>query len=99
MGSLSLITVVLVVGLTEFTSVRKGKGFKMEPVIAGFILGILLFALDSVNQKLSRSLCGLIILVALIYNSASLSGLLGQTKGKTKTTRTGPRPGGIPKNK
>ncbi len=87
MGSLSLITVVTVVGLTEVTSVSKGKGFKLEPVIAGFLLGIMLFALDSVNPKVSRSLCGLIIVVTLIYNGSSLAAILGQTKSKSKTAK------------
>lgn len=68
MNGLTIATVVIAVGTTEAKSVIGGKGFDLKPVIGGFILGIFLFGLGSVNAKLASNFCILIIITALLVN-------------------------------
>lgn len=94
--SLTLMTVVIVVGLTEASSLTGGKGVQMRPVIAGFILGLLLFVFDTVNQQLSRAFCFLIIIAALIYNGNHIANYLSVKTAKPKNGNPNKQPKGVP---
>ena len=68
--SLSMATVVIVVGTTEATRLADKKGLAMKPVIGGFLLGIFLFGLGMVNSDLTAKFCYLIIATALLVNGS-----------------------------
>lgn len=60
------VAVVATVGFTEADRIISGKGPSMRPVIGGFILGIFLFAISSMDSTLGALFAGLVILNAVI---------------------------------
>lgn len=72
MNGLTIATVLVAVGTTETKTVIGGKGFQLRPVIGGFILGIFLFGLGSVNASLAKNFCILIIVTAILINGAQV---------------------------
>lgn len=76
MNGLSIFTVLVVVGSTEARTITKGQGFKLQPVVAGFILGICLYIFDIINAELSTRLNVLVILAALLYNGSAIGDAL-----------------------
>lgn len=65
-------TVGVVVASTESKNLIEKKSLTMRPVVAGFILGIFLFAIDSANTELSKKLQVLLIVGALLVNGSDL---------------------------
>lgn len=93
MGSLTIITVVVVVGLTEAKNLINKSGFSMKPVIAGFILGLILFAFDAIDIRVSRAMCMLVMTSALIYNGSKVADVL-TVQSKSTTKKATPLTGG-----
>ena len=65
-------TVGVVVASTESKKLIEKKSLTMRPVIAGFILGIFLFAIDSANPDISKRFQVLLIVGALLVNGSDL---------------------------
>ena len=77
MSNLGVMTAVTVVVATSESNALLSRGtFTMRPLIAGFILGIFLFALDSANAKMSSVFITLIIITAILVNGEPLLKLL-----------------------
>ena len=77
MSNLGVMTAVTVVVATSESNVLISRGtFTMRPLIAGFILGLFLFALDSANEQVSKVFITLIIITALLVNGEPLLRLL-----------------------
>jgi len=70
--SLAMVTSVVTTGATEAALLKKGKPPTMKPVIGGFLLGLFLFGLGMVNERIGTLFCYLIIVGALLVNGASL---------------------------
>ncbi len=77
MNGTILLTVATVVGTTEAKALyapgknKQGK-LTVRPVIAGFAMGVFLFAFDSINSDITTKLCVLIIISALLINGLPL---------------------------
>jgi hypothetical protein len=65
-------TVGLVVATTESAAIIKRRSLSMRPVIAGFILGIFLFALQGLKPDIASKVMVLIVLSTLLINGDSL---------------------------
>jgi len=73
MSSTSTIaTIGVIVASTESKNLIEKKSLTMRPLIAGFLLGIFLFPLDSANPDLSRKFQTLLIVSALLINGSDL---------------------------
>jgi hypothetical protein len=72
-------TILVTVGLNELGLIVKGKNPTMRPVIAGFILGIGLFALQGLDDRLGTMFCILLIVVALLDNGQPIFNMIGGT--------------------
>ena len=68
--------VSVVVASTEANTLLTHGTLTMRPVIAGFLLGIPLFLIDSANEKMGSKFIFLIIITALILNGGPLFKLL-----------------------
>lgn len=68
---LVLITTVIVVGTTEAKRATQGKSVDMEPVIAGFFLGLFLFIFGFLNESLATQFAYIAIVAALLTNGAA----------------------------
>lgn len=94
MPSLVIMTCVVVVALTEVKSVSSGSGLTGRPVLGGFLLGVLLFAFESINSEVTRKLCILIMVAALLYNGNTIAKALelGNLDAVKKTASKTPAP-------
>jgi len=77
---MGLITVLIVTGLGEAKNLLVDKKFTIKPVIGGFILGIFLFALESLNEELADRLDTLIIIAALLLNGGAVADTIAKGK-------------------
>jgi len=74
-------TVATVVGLTEADYVLHGKPPTMKPVIGGFVLGLALFGLSTLDSRLAVLFGVLFVVTALVEHGVSVFNALG---GNTK---------------
>jgi len=75
-------TVLITVGSTEAAEIAVGKGPTMKPIIAGFLLGIGLYALYGLDDYLGHMFALLVITTAVLTNGLAISkGLSGKQKG------------------
>ncbi len=81
MSDIVPVTVLVLVGSTELKQILTKTGPTMTPVIAGFIVGVGLYAIDGVNSELAKVFSILIIIGALIANGEPIFSKLG---GKLK---------------
>ena len=70
-----IVTVGVVVATAEATALTKGN-LTMRPVIAGFILVLFLFGVNSANENFANVMMVLIVIGSLIGNGASLIELI-----------------------
>lgn len=70
--SLAMTTVVVMVGSTEASRMVKKQPPAMHPVVAGFAVGLFLFALGMASESLAAKFCVLIIVASLILNGMPL---------------------------
>ena len=76
-------TAVLTVGLAEVDRIVHGKAPTMRPVIGGFIIGIGLFGLYELDQRLGTLFAVLIVLNAFLTHGLSVFGKInGDTPSK-----------------
>lgn len=86
-------TVVVVVGGAQVTrlanqkynasaprAARKPVADPMSPVLAGFALGLFLFAAGIASERLASMLCLLIVVTSLLVNGRNLFSLLSALK-------------------
>lgn len=66
--SKALLTAAVVVGSTEAKRIKSGQGVTVKPLIAGFMLGLFLLALGSINDHISNLFAILIVISALLLN-------------------------------
>lgn len=82
--SLVIITVLGTVGSTEAKYVIHGTTPQFHPVVSGFLLGTLLFIGGLVSEDITRKICYLILVAALIMNGPDLfKALTPQTPAPT----------------
>ena len=65
-------TIGVIVASTESKKLIEKKSLTMRPVIAGFLLGIFLFPLDSARPDLSKQFQVLLVVGALLVNGSDL---------------------------
>lgn len=84
MADIAPVAVLVAVGSTEVAEIRSKGAPTFKPVIAGFILGIGLYALEAVNADLGRMFGILVIVGSLLINGAEFFGAAtnATTKGK-----------------
>ena len=78
-------TVGVVVATSESAALIKRRSLSMRVVLAGFILGLFLFPLDSAQPEFAKSVMILIVLSALIVNGESLFKLIGMIPNTAKS--------------
>lgn len=64
--------VLVVVGFSEASLVLNGKPPTIKPVIGGFLLGIGLYAITALDDRLGSLFAGLVVLSALIAHGESV---------------------------
>lgn len=69
--SLVILAVFLTVGGTEVNRVAHGKPITLSPVLAGFLLGLMLFILGLVSEPLATKFVYLIIVAGLLINGTA----------------------------
>ena len=72
-------TIGVIVASTESKHLIEKKSLTMKPLIAGFILGLFLFPLDSANPELSKKFQVLLIVSALLVNGADLLAIFNKS--------------------
>lgn len=77
MNVLVPVTVMTVVGANELSQLVDKKPPTMRPIIAGFIVGIGLYALVAVDTRLGNLFCGLVITGTLVDKGPKLFGTIG----------------------
>lgn len=70
--SLAMVTTLVTVGSTEAARLKKGHAPTMQPVIAGFILGVFLFGFGMASPRITALFCYLIMIGAVLVNGAAL---------------------------
>lgn len=90
--TLPFITVGIAVGSNEAKKLVSGKGLDIQPVIGGFVLGIFLFAMYELNEKIATRFCILIIVTALLINGVDVFNFATRIFGGTVPKNTGKRP-------
>ena len=65
-------TIGVIVASTESKKLIEKKSLTMRPVIAGFLLGIFLFPLDSARPDLAKQFQVLLVVGALLVNGSDL---------------------------
>lgn len=73
--NLVMTTAVVAAGSTEAARLAKKQAPTMKPVIGGFLLGLFLFALGMMSDRLATMFCILIIIGSLLINGVSLFAL------------------------
>lgn len=85
MSATGVITTISVVVLSaEAKSLKDHKSLKMRPVIAGFLLGIFLFPIDSSIPEVSKQFQVLLVVGALLVNGSSLLELFAKSVNAAK---------------
>jgi hypothetical protein len=84
---LTLTTVAVAVGSNEAKKVVTGKGLAINPIIGGFILGIFILGIATVNAGLATKFCVLLIVTSLLVNGPSLFKVLTIGQAKAMTTK------------
>lgn len=72
MSDIVPVAVLVAVGSTEAVEIIHNGRPTMKPVIAGFILGVGLYALDGLDDYLGRMFGILIIVAALLRNGQTI---------------------------
>ena len=85
MNPLLIITVLVAVGSNEAAKVVKGKGFTINAVLGGFLLGAFLFVIEDANPKLGNAFAVLILVSSLLVNGQALFTAINPTKAKKAT--------------
>lgn len=78
-------TIGVIVASTESKHLIEKKSLTMKPLIAGFILGLFLFPLDSANPELSKKFQVLLIVSALLVNGADLLAIFNKSINSAKS--------------
>ena len=78
-------TVGIIVASTESKNLIEKKSLTMKPLIAGFLLGLLLFPLDSANPELSQKFQVLLIVGALLVNGSDLIQIFNKSVNSAKS--------------
>lgn len=76
LNTLIIVTVFVAVGGAEAKRVTTGQPVKLSPVVAGFLLGMLLFIGGLLSDELTEDFCYLIIVSSLIVNGTSVATVL-----------------------
>lgn len=80
-----LATVGVIVASTESKHLIEKKSLTMRPLIAGFILGLFLFPLDSANPALSKKFQVLLVVGALLVNGSDLIQIFTKSVNSAKS--------------
>jgi len=80
-----LATVGVIVASTESKHLIEKKSLTMRPLIAGFILGLFLFPLDSANPALSKKFQVLLVIGALLVNGSDLIQIFTKSVNSAKS--------------
>lgn len=75
---------ITVVGITESSDLLTGKGFSMKPVIGGFVMGVFLYAISEVNDRLALMFAIIIVLATVIEHGQPLLDRLSKNPAPTK---------------
>lgn len=79
--TLVMLAVLFTVGGTEVNRVSNGKPITFSPVLAGFLLGLMLFILGLLNEQLATKFVYLVIVAGLLINgTATFKALNPKTK-------------------
>jgi len=81
MSSLAIpAAVVVTVGLAETDKVIHKQGMTIRPVIGGFILGLFLYAISSVDAQLGSLFALLVVLNSAIEHASVFGKIAGTSK-------------------
>lgn len=71
-STIVIITALTVVGGTEAKRLSKGQPLTVSPVLAGFMVGLVLFVIGLLNESLATKFCVLVIVGSVLYNGTAL---------------------------
>ena len=75
-NSLAFTTAIVAVGSTELRHIHNGGKVVAHPVIAGFLLGLFLFAIGAASENIGSKLCVLLIITSLLVNGMAIFGTI-----------------------
>lgn len=82
--TLTIVTVLVAVSAGELRSYKANGKPAMRPVIAGFLLGILLYILGEISPALAKPFAVLVILSVTVVNGSAIADLFNSPKKVTK---------------